>query len=151
MADIPAAPHHHPSPHRDRVSDAALLLALALGPASWAATLMLGYAAASHACYPADTPVATLPPGWNDLRGALVALDIACLGAALLGVGIAHRAWRATRAEKAGSPHALLDVGEGRSRFLALCGVLAGLGFALAIIFNIAVAAGVPACLGLGA
>ena len=40
----------------------------------------------------------------------------------------------------------MLDAGEGRTRVLAACGVMSGVGFGLAILADGAVSLGVPAC-----
>lgn len=150
MSDIDP-PHEHPSPHRGRVSTTALLLALWLGPAAWIGQLMLTYSVASHACFPFDIPVSHAPAqDWLRERLALGAVNLVCLLIALAGVAVAYRGWRLTRWEKAGAPRVLLDVGEGRSRFLAECGVLSGLVFSAAILFHLAAIAAVRPCWSFG-
>ena len=140
-------PHEHPSPHRERVSVVGLLFALAIGPAAWAAQLMVSYGLSSYACFPFDRPhLHAPPPGWSGERATLVAISLVALLFALGGLWWAYRSWRAVQGEKAGTHHTLFDVGEGRSRFLAACGMLATSSFALAILFGLAAAAAVPSC-----
>jgi hypothetical protein len=141
-----ATTHEHPSPHRTRVSAAALLFALAIGPATWALQQTLSYGLTSHVCFPSDAPVAPTPSAWSALWPAILASTIAFLLLAFSGLWIALGAWRATREEKGGSHSALLEMGEGRSRFLALCGLLAGSLFCLAIVFDLAVALSLRSC-----
>jgi hypothetical protein len=107
---------------------------------------MLSYGVTSYVCFPFDEPVAPTPSAWSGLWPALLASSAAFLLLALSGVWIALRAWRATRDEKGGSRSALLQIGEGRSRFLALCGLLAGGLFCLAIVFDLAVALSLRSC-----
>ena len=142
MSDA-ATPHEHPSPHRTRISAAALLFTLAIGPAAWVLQQTLSYGVTSHVCFPFDAPVAPTASTWSWLWPAILAASVAFLLLALGGVWIALGAWRATRDEKGG---VLLDVGEGRSRFLAVCGLLAGSLFCLAIVFDMAVAVSLPSC-----
>lgn len=139
--------HEHPSPHRGRVSVTALLVALAAGPAAWVAQLMLGYGLSSYACFPGDQPWEQAPPpGWGGERPALIAINLVCLALALAGFWIALGAWRRVRGEKEGGVTHLLTRGEGRSRFLALCGMLDCAVFAIAILFDTAGILGVPSC-----
>ena len=146
-----SAAHEHPSPHRERVGAAGLLIALWIGPAAWASQLMIDYGLASYSCFPSDAPRATAPTSaWYPERLVLVGVNILCLMLAVAGVGVAYRSWRAIRDEKPGAHQRLLDAGEGRSRFLAACGVFAGLVFSLAILFHLAAIAGVPACWSFG-
>jgi hypothetical protein len=137
MSPRAAVQPEHPPPQRGRVSIVALLFSLAAGPAAWAAQLMLGYGFSSYACFPGDEPYREAPPpGWGGERALLLVINLVCLLAPLAGGTVAYRAWRDTRGE----------AGESRTCFLALCGMLTSLGFALAILFDTAVIAGVPSC-----
>lgn len=138
----------HPSPHRDRVRPDLLLLALATGPFAWIVQLAGDYALASHACRPDDPPRATPPlaGGWGGEPWLLVGVNLCCLAICLAGGAIALVSWRRTSGEKAGGAGALVEVGEGRTRFLAACGVLAAAAFALAIAFDTTLPLFVPSC-----
>ena len=58
----------------------------------------------------------------------------------------AVRSWLRTRDESAGSGHHLVDAGEGRTRFLAMFGILTSLLFLIATLFATAVIFLVPLC-----
>jgi hypothetical protein len=66
----------------------------------------------------------------------LWAFNAAALVAAIVGLWIAARNWSATRRERGGNSTHLIELGEGRTRFLAMCGMLAGAGFVVAILFS---------------
>lgn len=145
MSD-PARGHEHPSPHRARIGAAALLFGLAIGPAAWALQQMLGYGLSSHTCYPSDAPTGATPVGWSAALTSITVSGLVFLLLAIAGIAIALHAWRATREEKGGARNALPEVGEGRSRFLALSGVLAGSLFCFAILFDLAVSLTLRTC-----
>ena len=140
MTAVPAAAPtnaQHPSPHRHKVSVWRLLAGLAAGPSAWIVQLVVDYGLASHACFPREAPrlgelpaLGTAEPAW------LIGINLACLCVALGGAFASYGSWRRTRAEKRGGAEAVLEAGEGRTRFVATCGMLAGAGFALAIAFN---------------
>ena len=142
-----AFPQEHSSPHRHRVGLAPLLLSLAAGPAAWIGQLVLGYGLSSYACYPKDAPrLASPPPGWGGEHILLLGVNLACLALAAWGLATAVGSWRRSREETRGDAHHLMEVGEGRTRFLALCGMLCCGLFGAAILFNTAPILGVPAC-----
>lgn len=126
----------HPSPPRVRVSLWALLGALAAGPGAWSAQLVVSYAVSSHACFPHRTPwLVSPPPGWASETRGLTALNLACLAIALAGAAVSWRNWRRAPTQRPGDAHGLAAIA-GRTRFIAACGILAGLGFSLAILFD---------------
>ncbi|HEY5106765.1 MAG TPA: hypothetical protein VII73_08330 [Caulobacteraceae bacterium] len=140
-------PHEHPSPHRDRVSPWTSLLALAAGPGAWILQLSVDFGVATSVCEQGGAPRAASPnPGWGPVDLFLVCFNLACLAIALAGGMTALAAWRRSRAEKPGCANAVLDVGEGRTRFLALCGMLTAAVFAIAILFDTAWPFFVPPC-----
>ena len=147
MSQDPGQRDQHPAPHRGRVSIVASLASLIAGPAAWVAQLVIGYGLSSLACFPHDVPFQTSPPpGWANEAAILALVNGACLVIALLGLLTAFVHWRRTRGEKAGGAHHALEVGEGRTRFMAVCGMLSGFGFALAILFDTPAWLAVPAC-----
>lgn len=126
----------HPSPQRDRVSLWLLIGGLAAGPAAWIAQLVVSYGLASHACFPSTQPwLTTPPPGWAFEAAWLTALNLICLSVAVAGALVSWRLWRRTRHEMGGDTETALEIGEGRTRFIAHCGILTGTGFAVAIAF----------------
>lgn len=142
-----AFPHEHPSPHRAQVGLLWLLFGLAAGPTAWIAQLLLGYGLSSYACYPKDEPhLASPPPGWGNEHLVLVIINLACLALAAAGLVVSLANWRRTRAEKRGGAHRMMEIGEGRTRFLSLCGALTCGLFGAAILFDTLMILGVPAC-----
>ena len=59
---------------------------------------------------------------------------------------VAFELWKKTWQEKEGDAHRLVQSGEGRTRFLAMCGVLTSVLFGLAVIFDVIGAMVGPAC-----
>jgi hypothetical protein len=117
----------HPAPHRDRVALSALLFGLAAAPLAWQVQILVGSAAAPSAH-----------------KSTLLALFALCLAAALTGGLVALRSWRLTFQELPGSAHDLVDGGEGRTRFMAMCGMLVSLLFFYALLFGLTALCLVP-------
>ena len=134
----------HPAPHRSRVGFPAAIFGLIAGPLAWSGHLLASYALASHHCYPGAVPRQDMPGGAG-LWGALLAIDAVALAIALLGTLTAFRGWSASRAEASHHP---LEVGEGRTRFLAICGMIASMGFLAAIAIDVVALFMVPLCRG---
>ncbi len=122
----------HAAPHRARVPLWALWAGLFGGPLLWSVQALANYAFVAHSCYPTVLPRTT--PTFGSVWGLVLAISIvAALGTVAAGL-VALRSWRATRDEKAGSAESLLDTAEGRTRFMALTGlVLSGI-FLLAVL-----------------
>jgi hypothetical protein len=147
MTTTTAEPREAPSPQKDRAGPTGLLLALAIGPGAWIVQLAGDYALASHACRPNDAPRLAPPAaGWGGEHLVLLGLNLACLGLCLVAGGGALVSWRRTHGEKPGETAAVIEVGEGRTRFLAACGTVSALAFALAIAFDTALPFLVPSC-----
>jgi len=131
---VPRAPGH-PAPARDLVSLGALWFGLAGAPAAWSFQLTIQYALAAHACYPHRTPHAT--PLGHSLAPVITITTVLAVVIAIAAYGTALHAWRVTRDEVTPSSHAaLLEVGEGRTRFMAYAGMLASLLFLFGIVLN---------------
>lgn len=134
----------HPAPHRYRVGLTALFFGLAAAPVAWNAQLLFSVALSAHACYPRDVPL--LLPIWSKLWGILLVIGGIGIVLAIAGGLVSWRNWRRTFEEAAGSAHHLLDVGEGRTRFLAMFGMLTSFLFTLALLFATAGVFVVPLC-----
>jgi hypothetical protein len=132
---------HHPAPHRDRVAVWETMLGLAGGPLAWIVQLVAGYAIVVAPCYTGpDRDAAGQASLW------VVALYLFCLALALAGGLVSLIVYRRTRGETEHSEDALVEGGHGRTRFLALWGMLLGFGFAGVILVNGVALVGVPAC-----
>jgi hypothetical protein len=142
--DLPPSSARHPSPQRHRVGLAALFFGLAAAPLGWNVQLLLSTALSGHACYPRDVPLAV--PAWSGTWGVLLAIGVAGLALAAAGGLVSWRNWRRTRGESAGAAERLFEVGEGRTRFLAMFGLLASFLFAIGIVFATAGVLLVPLC-----
>ncbi|HEY5410792.1 MAG TPA: hypothetical protein VIJ94_08690 [Caulobacteraceae bacterium] len=120
------------------------LLALAAGPAAWAAQLIAGYGASSLACFPHDAPAPT-PPGPGEHVG-LAALNLVCLAVAVAGLATAFMVWRSARPDRFAEHNDQAPASAGREQFLGACGMLSGAIFCVAILFDTAAIFGAPAC-----
>ena len=140
-------PREHPSPHRDRVGLPTLLLVLGAGPTAWILQLVVDFGVASDLCRHNGAPRVAPPiSGWTPEHIFLVGFNLVCLAVVLAGGFAALAAWRRTHQEKPGDAAALIEVGEGRTRFLAACGMMSAAAFAVAILFDTAWPLFVPSC-----
>lgn len=136
----------HPAPHRERVGAFAQIVALCGAPAAWSLLELVQYGFASYGCFPGYQPRAHVSLGWTDLRLALLGVGIAALAVAAVSLAVAWRLFRRTAEEYRGAVGELLEVGEGRTRFLAVWSVLFSVGFLFAILFQILALVLVPPC-----
>lgn len=134
----------HPAPHRDLVSTKLLFFGLFGAPFVWSVQLIVNYALMSHSCYPGRLPIPTSYVGvaWTVALIVSIASLIVAVASALTSI----RSWRRTEDEHAGSENALLEVGEGRTRFMAFAGILLSVLFLLGIVLNGIPLFVVPAC-----
>jgi hypothetical protein len=139
---IPTDPH--PSPQRGKVSLGALWFGIWGAPLAWISLELLSYILTTAICN-TDSHIA-LRAHADKVSHYLVPISlIACLIALLAAVTAVHN-WRKTRHEKSGSAHQLLEVGEGRTRFLAMFGLLTSSGFIIALFFSSAMLFLIPLC-----
>jgi len=130
----------HPAPHQHRVHWAVLLLGFVGAPIAWVTDLTLKYGVTSFAC---SSGAASLPE-W--IFPVLYGVDALALTVVILAAALSYRNWRKTRTESRGDVHELAEVGEGRTRFMSLWGMLFGIAFGAAIIFGVTVNIGLSAC-----
>ncbi|MEO7771249.1 MAG: hypothetical protein ABIX19_09495 [Gemmatimonadaceae bacterium] len=128
----------HPAPARGRVGPVALWFGLAGGFVAWSVQTLANLSLASHACYPRLFPLAV--PTVGAMRGIVFGVSLVAFVVCLAAAATAWRSWIATRDEgqeatgagKAhAAGHAALETGEGRTRFMALAGVIASATFVL--------------------
>jgi hypothetical protein len=142
----------HPAPARDQVPLAMLFIGLAAAPLVWSIHLLANYAISSEACYPGAAPRLGAPPGAGKIWFTLLAIDWAAIIVSALAGYLAYRSWRMSRRESSasaaqGTRHSeLVEIGEGRTRFLALWGTLISVLFLLAILFDVVGLFTVPFC-----
>ena len=128
----PLTPVSHPSPLRDKVSPWLLSAALFAAPTAWFVQLnvsvLLGMRRCSGLGEDAALPVVT---------SVLVAVGLAALLIVLLALWAAARSWKLSRSEAGGGRHGALTSGHGRTRFLALAGIIGNSMFLIAIGFSL--------------
>jgi hypothetical protein len=135
----------HPAPERGRVSVRALMFGVFGAPAAWSVQTLVDLALTSHACFPHLEPLAE--PTLGGLRGVVFAVSIAALVVSVAATVVAWQAWSRTRHERQqssgrGREHtrgsAAVETGEGRTRFMALAGLLTSGTFVVASITHLA-------------
>ena len=128
MTDRTISPETRPAPDRRNASLFSLGFGLAAAPLAWIGQLIVSYPLTSYACFP--SPTSRVAPLLTETRPILLFLDVAAVVLAVMGGAIAYRNWRAVREERSG------EIGEGRTRFLAMCGILSSIAFLIATIFT---------------
>jgi hypothetical protein len=123
---------------RDRAPGWLVVVGLFAAPTAWSLQLLVAYLVNGDQC-----GVPLLSPDGNAAGPSIVVVGagvlalVVCLG----GLWAAFRTWRLTRNEGPGDRDAALTAGVGRTRFLGLCGLVAGgiflaaTGFALLVPF----------------
>ena len=139
---------HHPARHRERVLCYESALGLIGGPLAWFLQLCAGYALASWPCFANDDRTLTPLAGYAWTWPAMVLAMLAGVAIALTSFWISWRAFVRVRDESDGDHRHLMEVGAGRTRFLALWGMLLGGGFALATLVTAVAFLVLPRCAG---
>ena len=132
------------APQRRNTSLCSLSFSLAAPPLAWSAQSLAGYAISSEACFPGDVPRTT--PLFAAMWQVLLLLNIVALAIALLAGLLAYRNWCAAHQEGGEDTAQLMERGEGRTRFLAMCGMLSSSGFLVAIVFTTVILFLSPLC-----
>ena len=132
----PASDSGHPAPERARVSLAALWFGIFGGPVAWSVQTLVNLPVASHGCFPRLEPLDHSVIG--NVSGITFVVGVFAILVCLAAAAVSARTWLRTRGEhqeSAGSSRhhdaatALAETGEGRTRFMALSGLLASLTF----------------------
>jgi hypothetical protein len=124
----------HPAPGRANVNPFLLGFAVVGAPISWSLEMLVSFPISAYACFPKDEPLPA--PAIPGLSGILTCVGIAFFLAGVLATVASVICWRQTRNENASVAKHLLEVGEGRTRFIALCGLIVSIGFLIALIFE---------------
>lgn len=135
----------HPAPHRARVPVVWLLAGLAIPPGAWIVEMLVGVGIASNAC-PLTTGSPARQGGFGGEALVLIGITSLCLVAAVASGLMSRRHWLAVRHEKDDSEHSHLTLGEGRTRFVALAGMLTAGTFGIAILFSLLEPLVIPLC-----
>jgi hypothetical protein len=142
----------HPAPARERVSLPALWFGLFGGPVAWSIQTLVNLPVASHGCFPRLDPLAQPVTA---VRGVAFSVSLLALAICVAATVVSVRSWSRTRHEHheatgKGSGHdagtALLETGEGRTRFMALAGVLTSVTFLILSLVHAAAIFLVSAC-----
>jgi hypothetical protein len=137
--------HGHPAPQPQESPSPAMLFALGAAPTAWLIQLLIGFATTSYVCFTglAHPPPPGLP-AW--LQPLLIAANVAALLVALAGMAVGAGLLRRITEEPAHRAHNLLDVGEGRARFLATFSIFSSAVFCVGILANSFSLFAVPLC-----
>jgi hypothetical protein len=136
----------HPGKHRERVSLPALFFGLFVAPIVWAGNLMLTYALATHACYPGRAALPQVIDGFGFAWPLILAAYLLTLALCAAGFVASLRNWRITGQESEGHHHQLIDVGEGRTRYLSIIGMAFSVLFFTVTVAGAVILAIVPLC-----
>ena len=146
----------HPAPQRGNVPLWTLWFGFLGAPLGWTVQSLANTALASHGCYPQLYPLHS--PITGGLRGILFAVSVVAIAIGAAALAMSWSTWRRTRGEhqeKSGNSSrqhghgtAALETGEGRTRFMALSGVLTSVVFLLVILAHTVVVFTVLPCFG---
>jgi hypothetical protein len=125
----------HPAPQRARAPYVALAFGLFAPPIGWVLRLLVNYSIAGQYC--AGAAFTAAAPGSDDTLSMIFFVDLIAVVLAIAGGYIAFELWERTRQETEGGAHHLVQSGKGRTRFLAMCGMLTSILFGLAVIFDV--------------
>jgi len=143
-----ASMSHHPASYRHKVSPVAIAFGLVGGPLAWFIQVCANYPMASWPCFPGEYRNRVPQPGsawtWNAIIGVSIAAFLVASAAFL----VAQRAFTRVRDETHGDHTHLLNVGSGRTRFLALWAMVFSAAFAVGIAMNMVAYIVLPLCAG---
>jgi len=144
----PSPPHAgiHPSPQRDRVGAWAIWFGILGAPVAWSVQQLVNPTILAHGCFPHDVPLTDSI--WANARTVTTLVELVCIAVCVAAGAVAWRSWQRTREEKPGSGHHLIEAGEGRSRFMAMVGLICSGLFLAAVLFATAVLYMVAPCNG---
>ncbi len=112
-------------------------------PVIWGVRLVAKFTIASQVCFPDGERLFALPARTHWVWPTLLAIDLVAIAIALTTIVISHRIWRRARPVDASLT---MQLGEGRTRFLALWGLIIGFGFLGAVLYDIVPLLVVPVC-----
>jgi hypothetical protein len=122
----------HPAPHRERAPSLALAFGLLSAPIAWVVHLLVNYSIAGQSCFGA-AEMEGVALSSHDALSTIFVVDLGALALAVSAGYVAFELWKKTKNEKSGDTQELVQAGEGRTRFMAMCGILTSTLFGLAI------------------
>ena len=132
--ELPYPASNHPAPRHESSHELLTWFSIVAPPLAWAARLLVNYAIAGQHCTgAADIGAMALP---EERIATILLIDILAVVLAFVAGVIAYRRWREPRSERGGGAHHLVHSGEGRARFLAMCGMLTSALFGVAVIID---------------
>lgn len=134
----------HPSPHRARVGHGTTWFAILGAPLAWSLQLIINVSLAGYACYPHDVPLAT--PVWPHLVSIAAGVEAVAVGVCIAAGIASWLNWRRSRGEKLGGAHQVVESGDGRTRFMAMVGMMASALFLIATAFAALNLTATPVC-----
>jgi hypothetical protein len=137
----PLTPVSHPSPLRHRVSPWLLCAALFAAPTAWFVQLNISVLLGMKRCSGLSEDAAS-----SLVTSGLVVIGLAALLIVLLALWAAARSWNLSSSEAGGGSHSALTSGHGRTRFLALAGLIANSMFLVAVAFSLIIPLLVVSC-----
>jgi hypothetical protein len=147
LDDVDSSPH--PGPHAVPARRRESWFGLFGGPVAWFAQTCAGTVLASEACYRDGTGAMVPPPHLQWTWPAMILLTAAAVVVALLSVIVSWRALERIRVLAQGDDSGvLIDLAARRTQFLALWGMIFGVGFAIATAFNAFALFTLPQCAG---
>ncbi len=138
----------HPARHGRRLSTRRAWFILFGGPLAWFAQLCLGSMLASWPCFAGMERLVAPLPGYHWTRGAAVALMLLATITSALAGALAWRTFDAVCDESVGDTDMFAAIGRGRTRFVALWGVILGVSFAIVSPLTLLAFVLVPRCAG---
>jgi hypothetical protein len=145
MVDENLSPDAPPAPPQDRIPLPPLFFCITAAPVAWTILHLVAYPLASYACYPQSLQRLHPLPGWLWVRPAMIGLAAAMLALALAGAWASLHYLR--RAKQIAIAETLSPLeGAGRSRYFAICGIIASVLFVGAIAADAIMLVGAPLC-----
>jgi len=138
----------HPAPQRDQVSLFESAFGLIGAPFAWFIQVCANYTMASWPCFPEEQRNLVPQSGYAWTWTAIVAVSVGAFIIAVAAFLVSQRAYKRVRAESHGDHRHLMDVGGGRTRFLALWGMIFSAAFAVGIAMNAVAYFLLPRCAG---
>ncbi len=130
----------HPDTGRQRVASWRLIAGALLAPTGYSAQVLVSYIVAANGCKSGSAP-----HFW------LVAVNLLALAAIVAGLVISVGNYRRTRGKRDGGHRQVQSTGDGRTPFLAYCGLCSSAIFALAVIVQLTSVILLGSCIGLSA